>query len=183
MSDAPPPPPGWDQPPPPPPPSGFEAYPPPPPPAADADVYAPWWKRLVAAIIDGLLIGVPIGVLGALLGLVEVVRDSEGDFLRYTAEPTLTLLSLLATLAYSAIMEGGEGGATVGKMALRIRVRDVTTGGAIGMGRALLRRFVYVALFYALVLPGLINGLSPLWDARKQAWHDKAANSVVVNSG
>ena len=176
MTDAPPPPSGGE--PPPAASSGFEAYPPPP----AAVVYAPWWKRLVAILIDGLLVGVPVGVLGAVFGLVEVVENAEGEFVRYNVSPALQALSLLATLAYSAVLEGGQGGATVGKMALRIRVRDATTGGPIGMGRALLRRGVYTVLFYALVIPGVINVLSPLWDARKQAWHDKAANSVVVNA-
>lgn len=172
MSDAPPPP--EDS-------FSYEQYPPPPPTAAAGPGYAPWWRRLLATLIDGLLIGVPLAVFGSATGLLEVVRDSEGQFLRYTAKPGLTVLSFLATLAYSAVMEGGEGGATVGKMAMKIRVRDANTGGSIGPGRALLRRFIYGALFYALLLPGLINGLSPLWDPRNQAWHDKAANSVVVN--
>jgi len=31
-----------------------------------------------------------------------------------------------------------------------------------------------------LVIPYVIDNLSPLWDARHQAWHDKVVNSVVV---
>ena len=59
---------------------------------------------------------------------------------------------------------------------------DAENGGAIGFGRAALRRFVYQVLFLPFGIPGLINALSPLWDRRRQAWHDKVANSVVVNS-
>ena len=66
-------------------------------------------------------------------------------------------------------------------MAMGIQVRDAEIGGPIGFGRAIGRRFVYEILWYLLFVPGLINALSPLWDSRKQAWHDKAARTVVVN--
>jgi uncharacterized RDD family membrane protein YckC len=145
---------------------------------------AEWWRRAVAILIDAVIVGIPVGILGAVLGLADVVHEktAQGQSVRYEGRPGLYLLSFLVSLAYFGMLEGGERGASVGKMALRIRIVDASTGGTIGVGRAVLRRFVYLVLFYALFLPGLINVLSPLWDARRQAWHDKAANSLVVNT-
>lgn len=175
-----------------------DALPPPPPaaggdddaperygPPADAvpydESYAPWWRRVVATILDGLVLGAPIGILGAQLDLVETVRT--GDAIRYEPTTGLLVLSFVASIVYAALMDGGPRGATVGKMAMKIQVRDAQTGGAIGPGRGALRRLVYLLLFYAYVLPGVANALSPLWDKRRQGWHDKAVRSVVVNSG
>jgi len=76
----------------------------------------------------------------------------------------------------------GLTGQTLGKMALHIRVVDATTGAPIGVPRAMLRYLVYALLWIACVIPGLVNVLSPLWDPRNQAWHDKAARSVVVRA-
>src|SRR5207248_11692094 len=117
------------------------------------------------------------------MGLVHVIHETtaQGKSVRYQAGPGLYLLSFVVSLAYFGILEGGSRGASVGKMALHIRVLDATTGGTIGVGRALLRRFVYLVLFHALFVPGLINVLSPLWDARRQAWHDKALRTLAVN--
>ena len=160
---------------------GYQAYPPPPPAAALAP-YAAWWRRLVATLLDWLLVAVPVGLLGASLGLVEVVRNTEGKLVRVSGSRALSLLVFAAALVYSTAMEGGRRGATVGKMAMLIQVRDAATGGPIGFPRAFGRRFIFLILFQLLFLPGAINGLSPLWDARRQAWHDKAVNSVVVDA-
>ncbi len=187
MTDVPPPPP------PPPPPPGSEpggepepsdasyAYPPPPP-SAVFSPYAPWWRRAIAAVLDWFLVAVPVGVLGAVFGLVEVVRNVDGDLARVDVSTGMSLLVFAAACIYSGVLEGGPRGATVGKMALLIQVRDATTGGAIGFGRALGRRFIFLILFELLFFPGAINALWPLWDPRRQGWHDKAVKSVVVNA-
>jgi uncharacterized RDD family membrane protein YckC len=78
------------------------------------------------------------------------------------------------------LLDGSERGATLGKRALKIQVRDATAGGPVGVGKALLRRFVFVILWLPFIIPGLINVLSPLWDKKRQSWHDKATNSVVI---
>ena len=149
-------------------------------PAGAVGTPAPWWRRAVAVLLDGLVLGAPIALIGFQLGLVRTVED--GDITRYEPEPGLLVLQLIASVLYAALMDGSLRGATVGKMAMKIQVRDAAVGGPIGPGRAALRRLVYVALFYAYVLPGIANALSPLWDKRNQGWHDKAVRSVVVNS-
>jgi uncharacterized RDD family membrane protein YckC len=118
----------------------------------------------VAIIIDSLLLGVVGGILGLILfGAGRLV------------------FGFAIGLAYYGYCNGVVG-QTVGKMALRIRVVDRTTGQPIGLGRGVVRYFIYVILFAACLIPGIINGLSPLWDNLRQAWHDKAVNSLVVDA-
>lgn len=146
---------------------------------------AEWWRRLVAIILDGLILSIPNAILSALFGINATEVDPETDLV--SIDPAgfaaLMVVSLIVTCIYSGILEGSSHGQSVGKMAMRIQVRDADTLGPIGFGRAASRRFVYQILFLPLFIPGLINGLSPLWDARRQAWHDKTAKTLVVNSG
>ncbi len=74
-------------------------------------------------------------------------------------------------------------------MALGIAVRDEVNGGAIGPPRAALRILVLypgVAVGWIPiigVLAGLwtlVAGLSPLWDSRRQGFHDKVAHTDVI---
>ncbi|MDQ3980681.1 MAG: RDD family protein [Actinomycetota bacterium] len=174
------------------PPETQAAYPPPPPaphaygsgysqPASALAEYAGWWRRFAAIIIDGLLLGIPLYIFAVATGLIEFTTDDiTGELASVDVSPVWYAISILVPLLYYGLLEGGQGGASVGKMALGIKVRDADTGGPIGVGKAALRRFIYNILWYLLVIPGVINGLSPLWDDRKQSWHDKAVNSVVV---
>ncbi len=127
-------------------------------------VYADWWKRLVAYLIDSVLIWVvSLAFLLATRGL--------GFF-----------VAIVGGFAYFTLMTGGPRGQTVGMMALSITVRDQATGSAIGYGRSFLRYLIMVVLGWILFIPLLIDCLWPLWDPNRQAWHDKAASSVVVNA-
>lgn len=82
---------------------------------------------------------------------------------------------------YYAAFNGSQRGQTLGKMALGIAVRDARTGGPIGFGRALGRYLMTIVFTLALVVPFVIDSLAPLWDRRRQAWHDKVVQSVVVD--
>ena len=84
-------------------------------------------------------------------------------------------------LLYYALLNGGTKGQTIGKMAMRIQVRDIDTGGPIGVGRGFGRQLMIYLFTFACVLPLLLDYLSPLWDQRRQAWHDKVVRSVVVD--
>ena len=115
--------------------------------------------RLVAAIIDGVLL--------AIVGFV--IRLILGDLLGST-------LNLLLGLAYYAYLEGSASGQTVGKRAMNIRVIDFAGGGPIGPGRALLR---YIGRILS-AIPCALGYFWMLWDKEKQTWHDKIATTVVV---
>jgi uncharacterized RDD family membrane protein YckC len=79
---------------------------------------------------------------------------------------------------YLALSDGGPKGATPGKRCVGLRVVDADTGGAIGYGRACLRRAVYI-------VGGLCLFIGWLWiftASERQTWHDKAARTIVVRT-
>jgi uncharacterized RDD family membrane protein YckC len=168
MSDFPPPPPPGS-PPPPPPPGGFGG----PPPGYTAygehlgsGVSTPragFWIRFAAAIVDGLIYGIPTSIVAAALGV---------------SMPGQRLLSLLVGFAYFVSQESGATGQTLGKKLCGIRVVDQSTGQTIDAGRAMVR-------YLTSLLSGLVCGLGylwMLWDGNKQTWHDKSSQTLVVKA-
>jgi len=115
--------------------------------------------RFVAALIDGILLGIIGYVLSLILG------SALG-----------TALQILLGLAYYAYLEGSPSGQTLGKRAMNIRVIDFNGGGSIGPTRALIR---YLGRILSSI-PCLLGYFWMLWDSEKQTWHDKLAQSVVV---
>lgn len=158
--------------------------------STQAGAYAGWWQRVVAAIIDGLVVAVPSWILMAILSVGFLSAD-EITFDPVTGQPEVSssfftgflvswLIILLLGIAYRVVLEGGPRGQTLGKMAMRIKVQDAAGGGPIGYGRAFIRWIVATVLWIVLYIPGVIDVLFPLWDAKKQTIHDKAASTVVV---
>jgi uncharacterized RDD family membrane protein YckC len=136
----------------------------PPPPQGDwqqgpSGPRASFGRRLVALIVDDILISVVAGIAIAIFG-VGVGYGLYGLF----------------GLLYFALLEGGARGQTLGKMALGIRVIDFNTGGPIGYARGFLR-------YVGKIISGVVCALGylwMLWDKEKQTWHDKIATTVVV---
>ncbi len=194
MSNIPPP----GAPPPPPPPPGGGGFPPPPPPGpggppssgewaqpagAPTLAYANFGQRLIAVIIDALILGVPMGVVSQIaLSAVptEIVVCDAGLCEQPTAGGwgvlgLIWVAQLAVTLWYWAEFEGNRG-QTLGKKAFDIRTVDLATGQPIGAGRAIGRWF---AKFLS-AIPCLLGFLWMLWDDKSQTWHDKIVTSVVV---
>ncbi|HEX3621076.1 MAG TPA: RDD family protein [Acidimicrobiales bacterium] len=146
--------------------------------------YSAWWKRVCAALIDTVVVGIPGGIIFAVLGGSLVRTDPNTGLATFHLTGTYALaclLSLVLSLAYYVLLEGGPAAATVGKMAMNITLRDESTLTAIGYGRALGRRLLAAVLWWLFFIPGLLDVLWPLWDDRHQTLHDKATNSVVVD--
>jgi len=143
---------------------------------------AEWWQRAVAIIIDTIMLGVVFAILRGIFGGGNtIVFNSNGTTIVHTGHLVIAeIIEILLTLVYFGILDGSERGQTLGKMALGIATRDIDTGGRIGPWRAALRRFIYSVLWVIFFFPGLLNALWPLWDQRRQAWHDKAVRSDVI---
>jgi uncharacterized RDD family membrane protein YckC len=143
---------------------------------------AEWWQRLVAIIIDGVILGIAFQILSVIFGGSRTVTYNSNGTTAVHAGTLIVaeLIEIAIALVYFGLLDGSAKGQTVGKMAMGIATRDINNGGPIGVGRAVLRRFIYSILWLPLLIPGIINGLSPLWDARRQAWHDKVASSDVI---
>jgi uncharacterized RDD family membrane protein YckC len=89
------------------------------------------------------------------------------------------LLTIVLPFVYYTVLHGRPRGQTLGKRALGIRVigEDFRP---IGYGRAFGRFLMSWVMWLACWLPGLLDGLWPLWDDKNQALHDKVADSIVV---
>ena len=155
---------------------------------------AEWWKRLVAALIDGFIVGIPLNIITSIIG-VGIGASSEIEVDPVTGEITqggagfvasillMSLFALAIWAGYYIFFHGSEKGQTPGKMIMKIQVRDEATGGRVSYGKAFLRTLVMWALTWLTCgIGGILDGLWPLWDAKRQALHDKAANTVVVDA-
>lgn len=158
----------------------------------DAVVHRPlasWWKRLVAIIIDGAIIGVTFSIFFAIIGALAGNTTTSCGFnctnnttqLSGAAVVGVFVLAILPAFLYYGILNGSKRGQTVGKMAMSIAVRDARTGGPIGFWRGIGRYAITILFTFLLFIPYLLDNLSPLWDKRRQAWHDKVVRSVVVD--
>ena len=152
---------------------------------------ADWWQRAVAIIIDGIILGVPKAIIVA---VAVTSTGSGGGFYSTRLGASLVLIGVIFAvidIAYFAILNGSEKGQTIGQMALGISVRDESSGGAIGPQRAAMRILVLEPglIFGWIPVLGLIAGvytliaaLSPLWDSRRQGFHDKVAKTDVIKT-
>jgi uncharacterized RDD family membrane protein YckC len=153
-------------------------------------VYAGFWLRFVAYLIDSLILGIFVVVLFIpfffLIGgaaLIETLPRHRVDRL----EPEqmgafLTMVFLFAAIGilvkwlYFAYLESGEKQGTWGKQTLGIYVTDLE-GNRISFGRASGR-------FFAKIVSGLIPfGLGYImagFTERKQALHDMIASCLVL---
>lgn len=174
-----------------PPPTGGPPPAAPPPAAAGATAtnvnYAEWWQRAVAWVIDWAILFVVNLVVGSVIGGAATVTVdqttgtvSPGGLVALIGG---NLVLLVVGIAYYVVLNGNERGQTVGKMAMKIAVRNEETGGPAGYGKAGIRYLVGAVLFILCFIPGIVNVLFPLWDPKKQTIHDKAANTVVVVVG
>jgi uncharacterized RDD family membrane protein YckC len=178
MSNVPPPPPPGAPPPPPPPPLGgsygsYGSYGG----GAMVGAAAEWWQRALAIIIDIALVGVVAGLLaGSTVERTTVDKVTTFHF-RWAA----LLLQLALWTLYAGLLNGISG-QTLGKRALGIKVVRLTDQAPIGPGPGLLRAAVQALLGVLCGIVGIIDSLWPLWDAQKQALHDKVAGAIVVRA-
>lgn len=161
--------------------------------------YAGFWTRFAALLLDGIILYIPNAILSAIVfavfGLTPLwqemeqlsrsgapVDDGQATELmtRFFAAfvPSMilyTILSIVITWLYFALMESSTKQATLGKMACGIVVTDMN-GKRISFGRATGRYFMKT--FVSGIL--LIGYLMAAFTQRKQALHDLVAKTLVL---
>ncbi|MEW6399145.1 MAG: RDD family protein [Bacillota bacterium] len=133
--------------------------------------YASFGRRLVAYILDGIIVDVALVIVAFVLAGVGLAGGASPESIKHTT----AIIGLLLGLTYATLFTGLLG-QTPGKMALGIKVVG-PGGGPPGIGRAFLREVIGKFLSGLILLLGY---LWMLWDAKKQCWHDRLADTVVV---
>jgi uncharacterized RDD family membrane protein YckC len=136
--------------------------------------YAGFWIRTGATIVDAILLMIItypllIAIYGWAYFDVEQTSIVAGpaDFLISWVFPAIAIIWFWLKKQ-----------ATPGKMAVSAKVVDATTGETLSLGQSIGRYAAYLVSFLPL-------GLGALWivfDRRKQGWHDKLANTVVIRA-
>lgn len=140
-------------------------------------VYAGFWKRVAAAIIDAFAIGIPVGIVVGIIGAIFGVHNTFGRGGFGNTNPGMTVLSwLLQAVAFAWFYSNASMMASPGKLAIGIKVVR-SDGETISFLRGFGRYFGYM-------LSGVILGIGYLMAAftdRKQALHDMICDTVVVD--
>lgn len=159
--------------------------------AAALEDHAGFWKRVAAYIIDAIVLYIPNMLIMKAMGgdaaqetMKQAVMAAPGDMhvmmaayqqFYATMAMAIVITTVLAWL-YFAVLESSPWQATLGKLALGIRVTDLQ-GRRISFPRALGR---YLAKYLSLIILG-IGFLMVAWTKRKQGLHDMIANTLVLN--
>lgn len=134
--------------------------------------YAGFWLRFVATIIDSVVIGIVNGIITMIFTLSMNVEDQSSYIV---GQVISTVISVILNWLYSAYMESSSTQATLGKMALGLKVTDLD-GERISFGRASARFFCKYISGALLAIGYIMAGFT----ARKQALHDMIAATLVV---
>lgn len=143
-------------------------------PVADGHVvYAGFWKRVAASIIDSFAIGIPVGIIAAILG--GLAGGGFGNLETFNAVQTLSSY-LLGAIAFAWFHSSAGLLATPGKLAIGIKVVR-TDGDKITFLRGFGRYWAYI-LSSLLLFIGLIMAA---FTERKQGLHDLMCDTLVVD--
>lgn len=174
---------------------------------ADGVPLASWWWRVLAVLIDAVIVGAiaalpSAGIYARVFRQVGLVLEeasraaqtgqpysmpSATDMISTSDQLALNLIAVAVGLIYHVLFVRFKG-ATPGKMACRLRVVPTDVGRHTGMlpwGTSVIRALIWVLpkAFSLLSLFRLLDALFPLWHPKRQALHDMAAKTQVVKLG
>ncbi|WP_338697018.1 RDD family protein [Streptomyces sp. Q6] len=139
-------------------------------------------RRVLARIIDMVLVAIVVGLLSWAFGLGEYETDP--DKIEYGRQFGQSLLAAVLYIGYDVLMTT-KTGQTLGKKWLKLRVANLSDGATPGAQTNLVRAVVLwiPAVFCcACVWTAISGGWSFFDKPYKQGLHDKAAKTVVVSS-
>ncbi|BDG34435.1 RDD family protein [Parageobacillus sp. VR-IP] len=125
---------------------------------------AGFWKRLAANLLDGIIVGIPISLIGYL-----ITNSWEENW-----------FTSLANIVYALVVPAVWSGYTVGKRLLGIRIAKVN-GGKVGIGTMFLRSVVG-GLVYVITLGigVIISAIMVAAREDKRSIHDFIAGTYVT---
>jgi uncharacterized RDD family membrane protein YckC len=144
--------------------------------------YAPHGPRLVAYILDGIIIAIVVTVIVSIGALIFFAGSTVVDNQVTNISPVaalvggiLFLIALLIGLLYFPYF-WVNGGATIGMRPFNLKVVRDKDGGPIGWGTGILR-------LIGLWIAGAVFYLGFIWifiDKRRRGWQDLIAGTLVV---
>ncbi|MDF2926046.1 MAG: hypothetical protein K0R57_4960 [Paenibacillaceae bacterium] len=124
--------------------------------------YADFFKRVLAYLIDGIILWGAGFVLSVIAGALSI---------------SYYLVSLAASWLYFSYMESSAKQATLGKQLLQIAVTDLN-GNRLSFGAASLRYFSKL-----LSMITVVGFIMPAFTEQKQGLHDRLAGTLVLRAG
>jgi uncharacterized RDD family membrane protein YckC len=159
--------------------------------ASSGGNYAGFWIRVIAYIVDGLVLAIPIVAVTIIFpGVTDPATGVAAG-----ASLIGSLISAAIIIVYVGFMDSSAKQGTVGKMALGLKVTD-TSGARLSLGHAIYRAWPY----YLAALAGVVDALAGTtpaiagilgvvaliscivvaFTAKKQGIHDMMAGTLVV---
>ncbi|MFY9713098.1 MAG: RDD family protein, partial [Microbacterium sp.] len=139
---------------------------------------APISRRAVAYIIDAAIAtGLSIVLGGGLMIAASITGSLEGTLTTLVIGGPIVSLILLGWFIVYTLMQSKNG--SIGMRAQGLRLAGAGDGAPLGFGRALLRNVIF-----SLAASIVVGYFTPLFDGsgRYQGWHDKVANSVMLDA-
>lgn len=134
---------------------------------SDIVEYAGFWVRVWASLVDTLV----LALLLAPLGFVFF-----GESSHWSDDSLLALFLNHIVQAALVLLFWYKFQATPGKMLFKLRIADASTGGRTTLKQDVIR---YLGYFLSTVFL-FLGFIWVAFDKRKQGWHDKLANTVVL---
>jgi uncharacterized RDD family membrane protein YckC len=144
---------------------------------SDTTIYAGFWKRLAAYIIDALIMVIPMFIIGFIVSYFAISSantEMEMEAFLAGAKGITRIINIIVAWVYFAAMESSSKKGSLGKMALGIKVTDYN-GEKISFGKATGR-------FFLKILSGIIFCIGFLmigFTSKKQGLHDIMAGTLV----
>jgi uncharacterized RDD family membrane protein YckC len=157
--------------------------------------YAGFWIRVLAQIIDSIILAIPSVAL--FFALVDIDLDGSPSSPGFNGSAgfdtgsavLVTVLTTIISALYYGLLEGSAGGASLGKKVCSLKVVDEATLQP-GIGNA--RSFARYGVGLLFELPGqlvgflglltLVDILPMLGSDKKQTLHDRATRTCVVKA-
>ncbi len=152
--------------------------------------YAGFWLRFAASIIDGLIIGAVVYIIllilialgigvGGMFSEANMAEENQEAFIMAIIAAYLGFVTFafIGGWLYYALMQSGPKQATIGKMAVGIKVTTLE-GHRISFLNATGRYFSRIISSMILYIGFIMAGFTE----KKQALHDMIASTLVVRS-
>jgi uncharacterized RDD family membrane protein YckC len=148
-------------------------------------VFAGFWIRVGASIIDSLIIGIPVAIImgivmaAAMPGIMSGPEPSPDDVAgAFGIFAIVYILIFVAAWLYDAMLTASPAGGTIGKRVVGVRVVRGSDGSQLTFGRATGRFFAKT--FITGIIPFGIGFMMAGFTDRKRALHDMIADTVCI---